>query len=155
METTLATIDPKIAQETIESLLSSLGVSGTVETQIGDEGVNAVIATEDSGMIIGYHGETLESLQLIASLQLYKKVGTFVRVSLEVGDYKKNRTDALERLAQGAKERALAESREIALPSLKSWERRIVHVILQEDPEVMSESIGEGKDRTLVVKPRA
>src|SRR5258708_7158483 len=146
--------DQKTAHETIEELLRSLGVLATVETQVDENGVNALVSTDDTGMIIGYHGETLESLQLISSLQLYKKLGKFVRVSLEVGDYKKNRTDALERLAGQAKERALAENKEVALTNLKSWERRIVHVIFQEDPDVTTESVCEGKELTLVVKPR-
>ena len=57
-------------------------------------------------------------------------------------------------MAAQTKARVLAEEREISLPSLKSWERRIVHMALQDDPEVVSESVGEGRDRTLVIKQR-
>jgi len=105
-------------------------------------------------MVIGYHGETLEAIQLILSLIISKKVESFVRVSLEVGDYRKNRTDWLETLALQAKERVLQEQKEVPLPNLKSWERRIVHTFLQNDKEVTSESVGEGKERTLVIKLR-
>jgi spoIIIJ-associated protein len=85
---------------------------------------------------------------------LAKVNGEFKRVSVEVGDYKKNRTEWLERLAMDAKERALTEGKEVYLSELKSWERRVVHLLLQDDKEVVSESSGEGKDRVLVVKPR-
>jgi spoIIIJ-associated protein len=53
------------------------------------------------------------------------------------------------------KERVLAEGKEIVVPELKSWERRIVHLLLQEDDEVISESQGEGRDRVLVVRPKS
>ena len=81
-------------------------------------------------------------------------MGRFVRASIEVGDYKKNRTDWLETLAIQTKEKVLLDKKEVPLPNLRSWERRIVHVYFQEDPEVISESVGEGRDRTLVIKPR-
>lgn len=97
----------------------------------------------------------LESLQIILSLVVSKKLDRFVRVSLDVGDYKKNRTEYLEHLAEQAKEKALRDGSEVSLPNLKSWERRVVHVSLQEDGEVLSESVGEGRDRTLVVRPRS
>lgn len=151
----MAVDEQKIIKETVEELLAKVGVEGTVEVTRGEEeSAEVVLETEESGMIIGYHGEVLESLQLILSLMVSKKVGHFVRISLEVGDYKKNRSEYLERLAFQTKERVLEEGRPHTLSSLKSWERRIVHLLLQNDEEVVSESMGEGRDRVLVVKPR-
>ena len=147
--------DEKVAQEIIEDLLQRLQISGAVTLTATEGAIDAVLETEESGIVIGYHGEALEALQLIFSLMVSKKIGHFVRVNLEVGDYKKNRSEYLERLAMQTKERVLAENKEHILPSLKSWERRVVHMILQNDEEVVSESMGEGKDRVLVVKPRA
>lgn len=135
-------------------LLKMLGVDGTFDAKQTDEGVDIVLDTQDSGIVIGYHGEVLEALQLITSLCVSKKIGRFVRISVEVGEYKRNRTDWLEHLAMQAKEQALAEQKEVPLQNLKSWERRIVHLYLQNDKDVVSESIGEGKERTLIVKPR-
>lgn len=147
--------DVQTAHDSIEHLLSRIGVSGAVTITPTEEMMDVVLDTEESGIVIGYHGEALEALQLIFSLLISKKIGHFVRVNLEVGDYKKNRSEYLERLAMQTKERVLAENKEHILPSLKSWERRVVHLILQNDEDVESESIGEGKDRVLVVRPRA
>lgn len=119
-----------------------------------EEEIEIVLNTKDSGIVIGYHGEVLEALQLILSLCISKKLGRFVRVSLEVGDYKKNRGEFLKTLALQTKERVLLDKKEFSLPNLKSWERRIVHLILQDDKEVKTESVGEGKERTLVVKQK-
>jgi len=124
------------------------------ETEETEEQIDINLETEDTGMVIGYHGDTLEALQLIMSLCIAKELGEFKRVSLEIGGYKKSREEWLNNLAMETKERVLSENREVSLRELKSWERRIVHLALKDDESVLSESIGEGKDRMLVVKPR-
>lgn len=146
-------IEKKVNQA-IEEILNALEIDGTFNLEEIEGGYNVVVSTEDSGIVIGHHGDTLEALQIILSQAVSKKVGEFKRVSVEVGDYKKNREEYLRSLAQQTKERVLEEKKEVFLPELKSWERRIVHVFLQDDPDVVSESIGEGKDRTLVIKPK-
>lgn len=141
-------------QKTTEELLKFLQVEGDFTlTQLEDQ-VNINIETKESGIIIGYHGEVLEALQLILSLCVSKKIGRFIRFSVDVGDYKKNRTSWLKGLAASAKERTMSEKKDISLPNLKSWERREIHLSLQDDKDVITESIGEGKNRMLIVKPK-
>src|SRR5258706_7208686 len=140
-------------QKTAEKLLSLLGITGNVLVEAQDETLQVVVETEEGGMLIGYHGETLESFQTILSLVASRELGEFVRVNLEVGDYKRNRVEYLKHLALQAKDQALAQNTGISL-SLKPWERREVHLLLQDDQEVATESMGEGRDRVLVVKPR-
>lgn len=144
----------KKVKEVAEKLLSMLGVSAEVEVSALEESFQVVLQTEESGMIIGYHGETLESLQTILSLVASRELGEFVRVSIEVGDYKKNRVEYLKHLVQQAKDQALSQNTGVSLSDLKSWERREVHMMLADDAEVTTESIGEGRERVLVVKPK-
>ena len=144
----------KKLEKVIKDFFVSLGLDTGFELSEDEESISVSLETEDSGIVIGYHGETLEALQLILSLILAKEKGEFKRVSLEVGDYKKNREEWLEKLALDAKERALSSNKEVYLSDLKSWERRVVHLLLQDDKEVVSESTGEGRDRVLVVKPK-
>ncbi|HZJ18645.1 MAG TPA: R3H domain-containing nucleic acid-binding protein [Patescibacteria group bacterium] len=138
----------------VKEFFKTIGVDGKIKISEDEEIIEVELETEDSGIVIGHHGDTLEALQLILALVLQKELGEFKRVSIEVGDYKKNRSEWLTNLASETKERVLAESREVHLYDLKSWERRVVHLILQNDEEVVSESTGEGKDRVLVVKPK-
>ena len=138
--------------DVLENLFSQIEIDGTFELVENEGMVEVLLDTKDTGIVIGYHGEILESLQLIASLMVAKKIGKFVRLSIEVGDYKKNRSEYLENLAQQTKEKVLADGHEQELSNLKSWERRIIHLVLQEDDQVVSESVGEGRDRRLVVK---
>lgn len=148
----------KTIKDITEKLLKLLDVDGDFEiVEIKDkegESVDIVLNTEDTGVVIGYHGDTLEGLQLILSLCVARKLGRFVRISIDVGDYKKNRTDWLKTLAMETKERVVSEGKEMVIPELKSWERRIVHLLLEGDEEVVSASQGEGRDRVLVVKPK-
>ncbi|QQG40731.1 MAG: KH domain-containing protein [Candidatus Levyibacteriota bacterium] len=144
----------KTIEKVISDILKALEIEGEFSILVKEDVIEVSLETKDSGMVIGYHGEILESLQLILSLAVSKKIGEFIRVSIEVGDYKKNRTDWLENLAIQTKQQVLLERKKIAIPNLRSWERRIVHVYLQEDPDVLSESVGVGRDRTLVVRPR-
>lgn len=152
--TPLTEKEKKIIQEVVEDLLSHLDVTATAVVSEQEEILDVLLETEDSGMLIGYHGEILEALQLIISLMVAKKLGRFVRVSLEIGDYKKNRIAYLERLAMQTKERVLEEGQDRTISSLKSWERRVIHLMLQDDEEVTSESAGEGRDRVLIVRPK-
>ena len=148
----------KVIKDITEKLLKLLDVDGDFEIleskNTGDESIEIILNTKDTGVVIGYHGDTLEGLQLVLSLCVAKKLGRFVRISIDVGDYKKNRTEWLKTLAMETKERVLAERKEMAIPELKSWERRVVHLLLESDGEVVSASQGEGRDRVLVVSPK-
>lgn len=149
----------KIIKEITEKLLKLVDVDGDFEILESkneeEESVEIVLNTKDTGVVIGYHGDTLEGLQLVLSLCVARNLGRFVRISIDVGDYKKNRTEFLKTLAMETKDRVLAEGHEIVVPELKSWERRIVHLLLEKDGEVVSESQGEGRDRVLVVAPKS
>jgi spoIIIJ-associated protein len=146
--------EKKVVEKIVDEMLQKLEIDGTFTVVESDEITDVMMETRDTGIVIGYHGEILESFQLVLSLAIAKKLGRFVRISVEVDGYKKNRTDYLEKLAVQVKEKALSENKEQVLMSLKSWERRIIHVFLQNDEEVTSESSGEGRDRVLLIKPR-
>lgn len=143
----------ELVKKAAEKLLHLVGVTASLVVEPKDDMVSVVVETEEGGMLIGYHGETLEALQTLLSLIASQEAGEFIRVNVEIGDYKKNRVEYLKHLALQAKEQALSQQTGISL-SLKPWERREVHLLLQDDSEVTTESMGEGRDRVLVVKPR-
>jgi len=148
----------KKQKETIEKIISEffdqVGVEGTFDISFEEDSLSLSLDTPDTGIVIGYHGEVLEALQLLLSLIIAKKLDRFLRVSIEVGDYKKNRESYLQNLALKAKDRALSERSEQVISALRSWERRVVHLFLQDDSDVTTESVGEGRDRVLVIKPK-
>ncbi len=143
-----------IVTKTARELFDLLGVEGSFDLSKEDETIKLILSTQEGGIIIGYRGEVLEALELVLSLCVSKKIGVFTRVSIEVGDYKKSREEWLRELVFRTKERVLETKESASLPDLRSWERRIVHLLLQDDQDVFSESVGDGRERTLVIKPR-
>src|SRR3972149_9007203 len=126
----------KVLDKDIKNFFQTLGIDANLDILETEEEISVKVESEDSGMIIGYHGETLESIQLILSMILAKKLGDFKRVSVEVGDYKKNREEWLKKITEDAKQRAL-QGEDVMLTDLKAWERRVIHLMLSNDKEVV------------------
>lgn len=138
-----------------EELLSKLDIVGTVAVDVDETGAYRVqIDTEETGLLIGFHGRTLESFQILLSIMVSKKLAQWVKTYVNVGDYRQKREEALMIIAQRAAERVLLLGRPVELSHLSPSERRVVHLTLSSDERVATESIGEGNSRVLVVKPR-
>ena len=145
----------KVKQIT-EDLLSRLSVTGAVDADVDETGAYRVhIETEETGLLIGFHGRTLESFQIILGTLVSKQLESWVRVYVNVGDYREKREEALMLMAQHAAERAVATGRPIELSHMSPSERRVIHLTLAGDERVETESVGEGNTRTLLVKPKA
>ncbi len=142
------------AKELIQQLFDILDIHTPFSIAQVDDALEIELTGEENGMLIGYHGETLEALQILIGLMLAKKTGEYMPVSLEVGEYKKNRIEHLKEIIANMKEDVLTQHRPLALPRLKSWERRFVHTYLKDDSEVGTQSEGAGKDRTLTIYPK-
>lgn len=138
-----------------EDLLSHLAVSGKVSVTTDETGAFRVgIETEETGLLIGYHGRTLESLQIVLGIIVSRKLGQWVKVYVNIGDYREKREEALMYMAQRAAERAATFGRPVELPNLTPGERRIIHLTLAGDERVTTESVGVGESRILLVKPK-
>jgi spoIIIJ-associated protein len=145
----------EIVKQLAEELLAGLQIPATVTVSPGEEDTLSVnITTEESGLLIGYHGETLSSFQLILGLMVYKKLGQWVKVVVEIGDYRAKRAEQLTAMAQAYANQALSTGQPVYLPPLPPSERRVVHLALQENPQVETESVGDGNSRRVVVKPK-
>jgi spoIIIJ-associated protein len=144
----------KIVKEEAEELLSKIGTQGTVSIEDVEGSLNVHIDTEENALLIGKHGNTLSSLELILSLITAKRTGEFKRVVIEVGGYRQAREDYLKDLAGRLRDEVVATGVEKTVRGLKPWERRVVHMFLAEDPDVLSESEGEDRDRILVIKKK-
>lgn len=145
----------KIVKGEIEQLLLKIGVNATVEVSAQDDSFSALLdAQDDNALLIGKHGNTLSSLELIVTLIVSQKLGEFKRVTIEVGSYRAEREQYLSDLADKLKQEVIDSGYEKEVRGLKPWERRFVHLHLQDDDEVMTESVGEDRERTLVIKKK-
>jgi len=142
-------------KEITGELLGKLEIQGEVTVAMDEtEAYRVHIATEETGLLIGFHGRTLESFQIILGIIVSKKLGKWVRVYVNVGDYREKREEALMYMAQRAAERAVAVGRPVELSNLSASERRVIHLTLSGDERVTTESVGEGGNRILLVKPK-
>ncbi|TSC64308.1 MAG: spoIIIJ-associated protein [Microgenomates group bacterium Gr01-1014_93] len=146
--------------EILDNILGLLLLEGSYDINEDENGLNVTIETKDAGRLIGFKGESLSSLQLLVNQMMGKKgepgsgeTEGFKRVILDVEGWRKNKeTELLERAKQWALE-VKQSGQEMELEPMPSWQRRIVHMGVSEVEGVESESVGEGRDRHLVIKP--
>lgn len=145
----------KIIKEEVEKLLKELGIKSTIELEEKEESLIVRLdAGDDNALLIGKHGNTLASLELVITLIVSNKLGEFRRATIEVGSYRSEREQYLEELASKLRDEVVNSGYEKTVRGLKPWERRFVHMLLQEDTDVMTESTGEDRDRVLVIKKK-
>lgn len=141
---------------TILELLKLLGVTPetvVVDTDVaGDTQIKLTFSPEETGILIGRHGEAISALQMILGLIVYRQTGTWQRLTVDIGDYRSKRTAILEKTAEETAKRVKFSHEPLALFNLSPFERRVVHLYLSKDKSVVTESQGEGKDRHLIVK---
>lgn len=144
-----------LVKENLEQLVNSMHIKAKVNASLEDETLafNLVdISEEDTGIIIGRKGETLDSLQYILSLMANKNTSTFNRVTLDVANYRTRRKEAIENNARKVAYKVIKSRRPIALEPMNSYERRIVHYALQSYKEVETVSQGNFPNRKVVIK---
>ena len=141
-------------QEYVSMLLAHMGCQdAAVEIKEDDQFVivSIQVKEEDSGMMIGRRGETIEALQKIFTLTFRDKLGE-KRVTIAMNDYLERRLEVVTRIAEEAIERVSSTNQPYTLPYLSSEERRFVHTLLKECG-VETKSDGVGRDRHLTVFP--
>lgn len=146
--------DEARAKAIIEELLVSMGVDGQVEVGTFNDQVYFNISSRDHALLIGRGGESLRSLQYIVNLLLKHNIKDAPFVVVDVAGYKKERNDKIARIAEEAAAKAVNTAKEVRLKPMNSYERRIVHMRLAENPEVVTASEGDEPHRTIVVKKR-
>ena len=144
----------KVIKEIVDELLKLLEVEVKPVIEEKDGLVNIQLQTDNPGILIGYHGDTLASLQIMLSMMTYRKLGSWVKILVDVGDYRERRKETLDKMALSAAQKVKFSGQDYAFPPMSSSDRRIIHIALSENPDVTTESQGEGFERKVVVKPR-
>lgn len=139
----------------VKELFKLLEVEAEITVTENDESfVVSIDATDNNALLIGKHGNTLTSLEYIIYILCVKELETPKRILVEIGGYREEREAYLSELAGRLKEEVVTTGEEKSIRGLKPWERRHVHMILSEDGDVMTESTGEDRDRTLIIKKK-
>lgn len=147
----------KELKETMSELISKMGFSGEVEIKKTEEEEKETyvcdIETKESNFLIGQYGVNLQSLQHIARLVIRKKIKERINFIIDVNSYRMEKNDSVIKLARSLADEAIREKRAVVLRPMAPYERRIVHLELSKNDKIKTESIGEGEDRRVVIKP--
>jgi spoIIIJ-associated protein len=147
----------KALRAVIEEVMSKMGFAMDVEVKTidekGKETIVCNIKTEESNFLIGQYGVNLQSLQHIIRLIARKKVSDKTNFILDVNSYRQEKNESIVKLAKTLASEAVSERRAVVMRPMSPYERRIVHMELAKNDAIRTESIGEGDDRRVVIKP--
>ena len=129
----------------------NVDVNSTVDYDEESRTMNIVFDGEDMGLLIGKRGQTLDSLQYLASLVANKGEEEYVRVKVDTENYRQRRKDTLENLAKNIASKVRRTGRAVVLEPMNPYERRVIHSALQADRYVETHSEGEEPFRKVVV----
>jgi spoIIIJ-associated protein len=144
----------KTIEKVVRKILELLEIEAKL-TVVKEEDVFQIqLETADPGVLIGYHGETLRALQRMVAMIVYRQTAEWLKIVVNVGDYRQRRQESLEKMALSASQKVKLTQQSQALPPMPSAERRIIHLILAEEPGVETISEGEGRERHVVIRPK-
>ena len=145
----------KDLEKIIKDLFSHLELQVDFQIQKEEDLITVSLKSDEPGVLIGYHGQTLNALQQIITLMAFKKFDQWLRILVDVGDYREKRKEALERMAQNAAQKVKISGQNEILPPMSSFERRIIHLVLANHPEVETISEDEGSQRHIIIKAKS
>jgi len=151
----------RIACTVVEELLAAMSVRARVSLRDADRLAGARldpdhpivvdISGSDLGFLIGRRGETLAALQYLVTQIVGKRTREWVRVTVDVERYRVQREESLQRLARRMADRVKMTGEPVTLEPMPANERRIIHLTLKDDPQVTTQSFGEGESRRTTI----
>lgn len=143
-------------QDFLEKIVGIIGVEGSVSISADDEdNLYFEITGENLGILIGKRGSTLNALQYLTNVVLYRQFASpNQRIILDIENYRHKRKKTLENLARNLALKALRTQKDVTLEPMNPQERRIIHMALKNNHDVVTSSHGEEPYRKIVISPR-
>jgi spoIIIJ-associated protein len=143
------------AREITEEFFSKTTLDLSIEVSSNeDDALSVRIKSSEPQLLIGDNGQNLIEIQHLLRMVLKKKIEGLSRINLDVNDYQKQKTDRLREMARNIANEVSLTRQERVLAPMASYERRIVHLELMNRSDVSSESVGDGPERKVVIKPK-
>jgi spoIIIJ-associated protein len=152
------------AKQVMEDLLDLMDLDGTIRTSdeftvTGEDGelvsVGLNIEGDDLGILIGRRGQTMVALQYIVRLIMSHKMQVQMPIVLDIEGYKQRRCEGLRTLALRLADQVKTRNVPFAMEPMSAFERRIIHVTLADNPDVITESTGAGEERKVTIVPKS
>lgn len=150
--------DPiEISNNLLNTILSSMGIEATNDVRKEKDVLYIDIKDVDpdnKGILIGKRGSTLDAVQYLISLAINKASSDYIKVVMDVGDYRQKREETLERLAMRMADKAIYGKRPVKLEPMNPYERRIIHSTLQNYEGINTYSEGDEPYRRVVIQSK-
>jgi spoIIIJ-associated protein len=148
---TLMETKADVAKNFLLDVFDKMDVDADVEAQEDEDSVLLKVVGKDSGIIIGRRGETLDSLQYLASLVVNKGNCEYKRVVIDIENYRQKREETLVKLANRLADRVVKFRKSVTLEPMNPYERRIIHSTLQNNKYVKTFSVGDEPNRKVII----
>lgn len=147
-----------IVKEIVIELLQKMGFDAVVEV-VDQDGTGElfladILVEQDQNLLIGQYGANLAAIQHLVRVMLRKKIVERLNVTVDINSYFAEKRILLEKEARRAAQEAVQENAPVTLRPMLPYERKVVHTVLIENQEVITESVGKGDARRVVVRPR-
>jgi spoIIIJ-associated protein len=144
------------AKGVLIEILQRMGIEASVQAKTGDKADEIVLEVicDDSGLLIGRKGQTLEALQyLVIRIAADRQGSEGPHILVDIENYRQRRKKSLEDMALRLGEKAKRQRKTVTVDALSAADRRIVHAALQDDPWITTKSLGQGSYRRLLIIP--
>ena len=140
----------------VKQLLADMNIEAEVTLSDGEDGAKKIsVCGEDAAILIGHHGDTLDSLQYLANLAANKRVDgkkdPYVKINVDVEGYRAKREETLRALARRMATKVQKYKKSVMLEPMNPYERRIIHSEIQNIEGVSTNSIGSENNRKIVI----
>ena len=147
--------DPiKVSEKFLVEITEAMGISIVLNSELKERKLFISVEGTEAGRLIGKHGQTLDALQYLTSLVVNKGKAPFVNISLDCENYRLKRRETLENFAKSMAKKAKQQRRNIVLEPMSSYERKIIHAVLQSDKLISTYSEGNEPYRNVVISPK-
>ncbi|QQG44881.1 MAG: hypothetical protein HYW89_02605 [Candidatus Sungiibacteriota bacterium] len=143
-------------KEEIRSMFTHMGFEEDIEDIEAHQGTTSrfsIRVRQDSSMLIGERGVNLVAIDHLLKKIIRKKYGEEQKFTLDINDYRIKKLEDLKQDVKNAAREVRLYHREVPLHPMSSFERRIVHLLLAEYPDITTESIGQEPARRVIIKP--
>lgn len=147
----------KLIESFLNRLLQLIGTKAKANASVDKDKESIEVnieGGEETGLLIGNRGKTLQSIQVLSGLMFRQKTGNWIRVLINIGDWRQKEESRLEDLAWQTAQRVRETGKKQILYNLNSSQRRIIHLTLADEKDIETSSEGEGKERYLIVSPK-
>lgn len=144
----------QVAVRLLREILVNMGVSAQVEIMRRPDHVILNVRGHDLGSVIGRKGQTLDALQYLVNIAVNKQTGERGKIIIDVEGYRKKQEEILKRLALRTLDKVKRQGKKEMLPPMSPHERRIIHLTLQGENDIITYSEGEEPYRRVVVSPQ-